>query len=86
MKGRDEGEHCKPSLTAPSSSHASPASPLLPSDAPFIKGRTDGDEDAQLNLGVLIQVTIPPYCTSTVLHVWIHCFISFRFASTPVHY
>ena len=39
------------------------ASLLLPSDAPFIKGRTDGDEDAQLNLGVLIQVTIPPYCT-----------------------
>ena len=66
MKGRDEGEHCKPPLTVPSSSSASSASPaslLLPSDAPFIKGRTDGDEDAQLNLGVLIQVTIPPYCT-----------------------
>ena len=63
MKGRDEGEHCKPPLTVPSSSSASPASLLLPSDAPFIKGRTDGDEDAQLNLGVLIQVTIPPYCT-----------------------
>ena len=69
MKGRDEGEHCKPPLTVPSSSSASsassasPASLLLPSDAPFIKGRADGDEDAQLNLGVLIQVTIPPYCT-----------------------